>query len=80
MGLQSLTVKETAAAERRAKTSISALGNENKPQLPLMIALGFELMKRENPDAKIDDVEALTLPELTDLLGLDDDDDENPTQ
>ena len=79
MGLQSLTVKETAAAERRAKTSISALGDTDKPQLPLMMALGFELMKRENPDAKFSDVESLTLDELTGVLGLDDDE-ENPTK
>lgn len=78
--IDSLTAGEMATAEQKSGTAITALENPNAPKMALLTALGWVVMKRTDPKTKYEDAQNKTLSELMDLLGLNEDEDENPTQ
>ena len=60
--------------------AITALENPNAPKIALLTALAWVVLKREDSKAKYEDAEALTLNQIMDVLGLSDEEEENPTK
>lgn len=75
--IQSLTAGEMATAERVAGLSIATLEDPNFPKVDLLAALAWVYSKREEPKVSFDDFkDAKTLEQITEILGLSDDEDE----
>lgn len=78
--IDTLTAGEMAIAEQKSGMAITALEDPNAPKIALLTALAWVVMKREDPKAKYEDAQNKTLSELMEVLGLGDDEDENPTK
>lgn len=66
-----LKAAELSIAERKAGLSIATLEDPNYPKTDLLIALAWVLHKRENPTVTFEAFGmAHTLQEITDMLGL----------
>ena len=78
--IDTLTAGEMAIAERKSGMAITALENPNAPKIALLTALAWVVLKREDSKAKYEDAEALTLTQIMDVLGLSDEEEENPTK
>ena len=76
--IDSLTAGQLARAEKKAGVAITSLEDPKTPKLGLLTALAFEVKKSEDPKTQYKDVEDLTLSEVTALLGLDEDGEEDP--
>jgi hypothetical protein len=73
-GIDSLTAGETAAAERKAALSITTLGDNHFPQVGLLGALGWMLMRRKDPKLTYERYMAEnTVEQITNDLSLSDD-------
>lgn len=77
MDINKLTIGEIATVEDIAKLPIAALGDESKPKGKLLIALAYVINKRTNPKYTQADAETLTMEEMTDLLGMNEEDKES---
>lgn len=77
--IDTLTAGEMAVAEQKSGMAITALEDPNAPKIALLTALAWVVMKRENPKSKYEDAQNKTLNELMEVLGLGEDEDENPT-
>ena len=78
MDINKLTLGEMATVEKFSGQSIGALGDEDAPKSALFAALCYVIKKRENPEFTMDDANNLTMDEVTELLGLNDEDEEDP--
>lgn len=78
--IDTLTAGEMAIAEQKSGMAITSLENPNAPKVALLTALAWVVMKRENPKTKYEDAQGKNLTELMDILGLSDEDEENPTK
>lgn len=70
MDISKLTIGEIATVEDMSGLPIAALGEDDKPKGRLMVALAFVINKRSNPNYKKSEAEALTMDEMTSLLGM----------
>lgn len=76
-GIDSLTAAESAMAERKAGQSITTLGNDAFPQVGLLGALGWVLMRRAEPRLTYETyMQSKTVEQITQDLGLSADVDE----
>lgn len=78
--IDTLTAGEMAVAEQKSGMAITALEDPNAPKIALLTALAWVVMKRDNAKIKYEDAQAKTLNDLMDVLGLGEDEDENPTK
>lgn len=69
MDIKKLTLGELAKVEELGGQSISALQDESKPKMKMLMALAFVIKKRENPELTMKDVENLQMEELENLIG-----------
>jgi len=76
--IDELTAGELATAESKAGLAITSLEDPNLPKLNLLVALAWQVLKREDPKAQYKQAQDMTLPEITALLGLDEDDSDDP--
>jgi hypothetical protein len=77
-GIDSLTAAETAMAERKAGQSITTLGNDAFPQVSLLGALGWVLMRRNDSKLTYEAYMAEnTVEQITGHLSLSDDTEED---
>jgi hypothetical protein len=73
VGIDALTAAETAMAERKAGQSITTLGNDAFPQVGLLGALGWSLMRRNDPKLTYEGyMSSHTVDQITTDLGLND--------
>lgn len=77
--IDTLTAGEMAVAERKSGTAITALEDPNAPKIALLTSLAWVVMKRDNPKVKYEEAESKTLNQIMDVLGLNDEEEENPT-
>lgn len=71
----SLTMGEIASVESLSGQPISAMGDENAPKGKLMAALAYVTKKREDASYTFEQAMNLTMEQVTEILGLDDDED-----
>ena len=76
--IDTLTAGQLARAESKAGIAITSLDDPKTPKLGLLTALAYEVKKSEDPKTSYKSVEDLTLSEVTSLLGLDEDGEEDP--
>lgn len=76
MDINKLTIGEVATVEDMAGLPIAALGDPEKPKGKLMVALAYVINKRENPKYTKFEAEQLTMDEMTELLGMNEEDEE----
>lgn len=75
--LTTLTAGEMALAEKTAGLSIATLEDANFPKVDLLAALAWVYARREDPKVKFEEFkDKHTLTEITEMLGLGDDEDE----
>lgn len=75
--LDQLTAAEMSVAERTAGLSIASLEDANFPKVDLLGALAWVYQKRSNPTLSFKDFMAnITLDQITSILGMSGDDDE----
>ena len=75
--IQTLTAGEMAKAEKTAGLSIATLEDPNFPKVDLLAALAWVYARREDPKVSFEDFkDSKTLSEITDLLGLSDEEEE----
>lgn len=77
--IDTLTAGEMAVAEQKSGTAITALENPDAPKIALLTALAWVVMKRDNPKTKYEEAQGKTLSDLMEILGLNDEGEENPT-
>jgi len=76
--LNDLTAGEMAMAERTAGMSIATLEDPNYPKVGLLGAMAWVLAKRDDVKLKYDDfMNSNTLEQITESLGLNDDEEGN---
>lgn len=76
--IESLTAFEMSMAEKKAGLSIATLEDPNYPKVDLLGALGWVHAKREEPTLKFEDyMKTRTLEQITDELGITDEDDDS---
>lgn len=76
MDINSLKIGEVATVEDIAGLPISSLGDPNAPKGKLLVALAYVINKRNNPKYTQFEAEQLTMEEISNLLGLDAEDEE----
>jgi hypothetical protein len=69
MDIKKLTLGELAKVEELGGQSISALQDDSKPKMKMLMALAFVIKKRENPELTMKDIESLEMEELENLIG-----------
>lgn len=75
--IQSLTAGEMARAEKEAGLSIATLEDANFPKVNLLAALAWVYTRRDDNKVTFDAFkDTKTLEEITEILGLADDDEE----
>ena len=74
--IERLTVGDIAIVEEHSGISISALGDEDTPKGKMLAALAFVIKRKENKDFTFADALNLTMREATDILGLEDDEED----
>lgn len=75
-----LTAKEWAIVETKSGQSMADLGDPHAPKTSLFIALAYVMGKRDGNPISYEDAENMTLPQLFERLGLNDDEDEEVTE
>lgn len=75
--IESMTMKEISIVEQKSGLSISAMEDPNAQKGLLLTALAWVVKKRDIATFSWEEAENLTLPEVLEVLGLDQDDDEN---
>jgi len=73
--IEDLSIGAISRAESRAKLSITTLDDNKAPKAGLLSALAFEIARRDDPKLVYKDFEEKSLTEITDILGLGDDED-----
>jgi hypothetical protein len=68
--INKLTIGEIAKVEEISGLAISALTDPDKPKGKLMVALAYVIKRRENPKYSMLEAEALSMDEVTELLGF----------
>jgi len=78
LDVERLTMGEIATVEKLSGLPIDALGDEDAPKGNLLAALAM-IAKRRNgdPGFKWGDALGLTMPQVSEILGIEDDDDED---
>ena len=71
MDINKLTIGEIAKVEELSGRAIGELGNEEAPKGKLLVALAYVIKKRQDKDFTMVKAEALTMDEVSELLGLD---------
>lgn len=75
--IQQLTAGEMAYAEKTAGLSIATLEDPNFPKVDILCALAWVYVRREEPKLTFNEFkDSKTLDEVTNILGLSDEDDE----
>lgn len=76
--ISTLTLGEVAKIEDLAGLPISAIADDDKPKGLALAALAYVVKRRTGtPDFTWNQAQALTFSEVNDLLGLDEDEDED---
>lgn len=76
--IDTMKAAELSLAERTAGLSIATLEDPNFPKTDLLIAMAWVIAKRQDPTITFKAFgEAHTLKEVTEFLGLHDDDEED---
>lgn len=73
---EKLCMGEIGTVERLSNISVKKLNDEDTPQAMLLAAFAFVWKRRTEPSYTWNDAQALTMVEVNDILGLNDDDDE----
>lgn len=66
--VSSLTIGEVAKVEEISGESITSIADESRPKARVMIGVAYVMKKRSDPKARVADIEALTLPEISALI------------
>lgn len=74
-----LTLGEIGIIENMSGQPLAALSDSDKPKAKLMVALAYVIGRRGNQNYTFADAEAMTLEQITDMLDMGDDDDEEPS-
>lgn len=75
--IQQLTAGEMALAEKTAGLSIATLEDPNFPKVDILAALAWVYARREEPKVTFNEFkDSKTLEQITDILGLGDDEDD----
>lgn len=75
LGIEGMTARETALAEKTAGQSITTLGNDRFPQVGLIGALGWVLARRTDQRLTFDRyMDTHRISDITKELGLSSDD------
>lgn len=75
--IQTLTAGEMALAEKTAGLSIATLEDPNFPKVDILAALAWVYSRREDNKVTFNDFkDTKTLNDITEMLGLSDDEDE----
>ena len=72
MDINKLTLGEVATVEDMAGLPIAALSDDSKPKGKLLVALAFVINKRTNPKYTKLEAEALTMDDISTLIGVSD--------
>jgi hypothetical protein len=72
--ITSLTLSENAAIEDFAGESLASLSDPKALTSKVLIGLGYVIKKRENPEFTFEDAGNLTMSQITELIGGDDED------
>ena len=75
--IDSLSIGAISSAEKRAGVSITSLDDPSQPKAGLLAALAYEVARKDDSKLQYKDFSDKTLAEITEILGLGDD--ENPT-
>jgi hypothetical protein len=70
-----LTVGDVAIVEEHSGMGIAALGDEQAPKGKLMAALAYVIKRKQDKGFTFADALNLTMDEVTEILGLDEDED-----
>lgn len=77
--ISQLTAFEMSMAERAAGVSITTLEDDNAPKIDLLGALAWVYVKRNEPSLPfVKFMQDHTLEQITDVLGMDDEDEAAP--
>ena len=71
-----LTLGEIQRVEQMARLPVTALGSADKPQGALMVALATVIKQRDDPKYRQADAELLTMAQVREIVGADDDADD----
>ena len=72
MDIQNLTLGEIAKVEEVSGRAFADISDETAPKGALMAALALVIKRRENPKFSLEDAQALTMNDITELLSKDD--------
>lgn len=72
--IEELTSAELELAEMKSGTAVTTLEDPKAPKMAMLRALAWVWKKREDPTFKYDATGKMTLVELIEVLGLDDED------
>jgi hypothetical protein len=70
MDISRLTLGEIAKVEEIAGQTINSLSDNEKPKGKLLIGLAYVIKRRENPKFSMLEAEALTMDDISEILGL----------
>lgn len=79
MNLADLTLGEIEQIEDAARLSITAVDDPTAPKARLFAAIGFVVTRRDRPDFTWEQAQAMTIDEVTALMGGDESDDPTST-
>lgn len=75
--INTLTLGEVSKVEEISGLPMGALTDDSKPKGRLMTAIAFVIKRREIREFTFKDAEQLTIGEVEELIGLDDEDDDD---
>lgn len=73
MDIERLTIGEVRELERISGLSLAQFGQSDAPKAGLMIGTAYVIKRREDPKVKVSDIENMTMQEIQDIIGVDED-------
>lgn len=76
--MNKLTVGDVAIVEEMSGISISAMGDEDKPKGKMLAAMVYAVKRKQDKDFSYQNALDMTFDEVTEFLGLNEDDEDDP--
>ena len=74
--IQSWSMREVAELESLSGQSVQTIGDTDTPKARVLTAMAFIHLRRSDPKFKYGQAEAMTLEEISDVLGMGTDDED----